>query len=210
MNLNITSSKLRNQYIVNCRYITKVHEQMIGGNTKVDVKKELSNITDQLLKIKHFDIESFVYNYKRMVNSIYHFHNTIGKHAKTPSQLSKIKYNLKGMKKPIEGDVCYFYIENSYPKEIFNSHWCLILKDFGNTMLVVPMVSIKAESAPLDRSCEIIVKIKDFEENGCSKLKIHQMFSADIMRINPAKSTYRLQTNFDYVKNKIRELTNLS
>ena len=175
-----------------------------------DVKKELYNITNQLLKIKNFDIESFIYNYKRMVNSIYHFHNTIGKNAKTPAQLSKIKYNLKGMKRPAEGDICYFYIENSYPKEIFNSHWCLILKDFGNTMLVVPMVSIKKDSTNLDKSCEMIVKIKDFEENGCSKLKINQIFSADIMRINPTKKTYRLQTDYDYVKKKIKELTNLA
>ncbi len=176
----------------------------------MDAKKELDNITNQLLKIKNFDIVSFVFNYKRMVNSLYHFHNTIGKNAKTPIQLSKIKYNLKSMKRPVEGDVCYFYIENSYPKEIFNSHWCLILKDFGNTMLVVPMVSIKKDSADVDKSCEMIVKIKDFEEDGCSKLKIHQIFSADIMRINPEKKVYRLQTNYDYVKEKIKELTNLS
>ena len=182
---------------------------MIGGYI-MDIKKELDNITNQVLKLKNFDIINFVYNYKRMVNSIYHFHNVIGKDAKTPTQLSKIRYNLKGMKRPVEGDVCYFYIENSYPKEIFNSHWCLILKDFGNTMLIVPMVSIKKDSADVDKTCEMIVKIKDFEEEGCSKLKIHQMFSADVMRINPKKKTYRLQTDYDYVKAKIKELTNLS
>ena len=77
-------------------------------------------------------------------------------------------------------------------------------------MLVVPMVSIKKESAGVDNSCEMIVKIKDFEEEGCSKLKIHQMFSADVMRINPSKKVYRLQTNYDYVKETIRKLTNLS
>lgn len=176
----------------------------------MDVQRELNNITNQLLKIKNFDIESFVYNYKRMVNSVYHFHNTIGKNANTSVQLSKIKYTLKGMKRPVEGDICYFYIENSYPKEIFNSHWCLILKDFGNTMLVVPMVSIKKDSADVDKTCEMIVKIKDFEEDGCSKLKIHQMFSADIMRINPNKKTYRLQTDYNYVKEKIKELINFS
>lgn len=176
----------------------------------MDYKKELDAITNQILKIKNFDTQSFVYNYKRMVSSISHFHNNIGRDAETPVQLSKIKYNLKGMKRPTTGDVCYFYIENSYPKEIFNSHWCLILKDFGNTMLVVPMVSLKQESALIDKSCEIIVKINDFEEDGCSKLKIHQMFCADVMRINPKKSIYRLQTNFDYVKNCIKEVIDFS
>lgn len=176
----------------------------------MDYKKELDNMTNKIMSIKNFDIESFVWNYKRMVNSIYHFHNVIGKTASSKVQLSQIKYTLKGMKRPIEGNICYFYIENSYPKEIFNSHWCLILKDFGNTMLIVPMVSIKNDSAPVDKSCEMIVKINKFEEDGCSKLKIHQMFCADIMRINPKKQVYKLQTDLGYVKGKIKELTNLS
>lgn len=176
----------------------------------MDYEKELENINKKILKIKNFDIESYVWNYKRMINSIFHFHNVIGKSAINSVQLSKIQYNLKGMKRPTTGDVCYIYIENSYPKEIYNSHWCLILKDFGNTMLVVPMVSIKKDSAPFDRTCEMIVKIKNFEEDGCSKLKVHQMFCADIMRINPQKKVYQLQTDISYVKQKIKELTNLS
>ena len=36
------------------------------------------------------------------------------------------------------------------------------------------------------------------------------MFSADIMRINPEKKVYQLQTDYDYVKEKIKELTNLT
>lgn len=186
------------------KYFNKVEDIIL------DVQKELEDINKRILKIKNFDTVSFVYNYKRMINSIYHFHNNIGKNIDSPIRLSQIKYNLKGMKRPVEGDICYFYIENSYPKEIFNSHWCLILKDFGNTMLVVPMVSIKMDSAPVDKSCEMIVKIKDFEEEGCSKLKIHQMFCADVMRINPKKKVYQLQTDYGYVKEKIKELTNLS
>lgn len=180
------------------------------GNTIMDIEKELELINKKILSIKNFDIISFVYNYKRMINSIYHFHNTIGRNVNNNTELSKIKYNLKGMEHPSEGDVCYFYIENSYPKEIYNSHWCLILKDFGNTMLIVPLVSIKKESAPVDKTCEMIIRVKDFEEEGCSKLKVHQMFCADIMRINPNKKVYKLQTSYDYVKNKIKELTNLS
>lgn len=182
---------------------------MIGG-LNMDYEKELDSIKQKLLTIKNFNLEDFIWNYKRMVSSIYHFHNNIGKNAKDGVELSKIKYNIKGIPRPKEGQVVYFYIENSYPKEIFNSHWCLILKDFGNTFLVVPMVSLKIDSAPVDKDTEMIVKIKDFEEKGCSKLKIHQMFCGDAMRVNPKKNVYDLQTDFGYVKNKIKELTNLS
>lgn len=174
----------------------------------MNFRQELDKINGKLLSIKNFDLESFIYNYRRMVNSIYHFNNVIGKDISNKQDLSRISYNLKGITRPSEGNICYFYIENSYPKEIYNSHWCLILKDFGNTMLVVPLVSIKPTSSIFDRTCEINVKIKDFEEEGCSKLKIHQIFSADIMRINPNKNVYYLQTDFEYVKSKIKELIN--
>ena len=68
----------------------------------MNIQKELEDINKKLLSIQNFDLVSFVYNYKRMIHSIYHFHNTIGKNAKTKTQLSQIKYNLKGMKRPVE------------------------------------------------------------------------------------------------------------
>lgn len=176
----------------------------------MNYRQELYKISDKLLSIKNFDLESFIFNYRRMVNSIYHFHNVIGKDATNNQDLSRIKYNLKDMPVPKEGQVAYFYIENSYPKEIFNSHWCLIIKHFGNTMLVIPMTSIKPTSAPVDKNIEMIVKIKDFENSGCCKLKIHQMFCADIMRINTQKNVYELQTDFQYVKQKINEIVNFN
>lgn len=175
----------------------------------MNYRQELYKISDKLLSIKNFDLESFIFNYRRMVNSIYHFHNVIGKNARNNQDLSRIKYNIKDMPVPKEGQVAYFYIENSYPKEIFNSHWCLILKHFGNTMLVIPMTSIKSSSASVDKEIEMIVKIKDFENDGCCKLKVHQMFCADTMRINTNKKIYELQTDFSYVKEKVYKMINL-
>ena len=87
----------------------------------MDYEKELDSIKKKLLTIKNFNLEDFIWNYKRMVGSIYHFHNNIGKNAKDSVELSKIKYNIKGIPRPKEGQVVYFYIENSYPKEIFKN-----------------------------------------------------------------------------------------
>lgn len=81
---------------------------------------------------------------------------------------------------PKEGQVAYFYIETSYPKEIYNSHWCLVLKDLGSLLVVVPLTSIKQDSNPVDKEREMIIKIKNFEESGCSKLKVNQIFSAGL------------------------------
>ena len=70
-------------------------------------------------------------------------------------------------------------------------------------MLIIPMTSIKSTSAQVDKDIEMIVKIKNFENEQCCKLKIHQMFCADIMRINTNKGVYELQTDFEYVKEKV-------
>ena len=175
----------------------------------MDIKNELYKQIDRILNMKNFDIINFYYNFRRMVSNLYKFHNVIGKDVNDTYKLSKLVYDIPKETRPKEGQICYFYIENSYPKEIYNSHWCLILKDFGNTMIVVPLVSIKAEANPVDVEREFIIKIKDFEETGCSKAKVQQIFSADTMRIDLSRKIYDLQTDFNYVKNNIKKILNI-
>lgn len=166
-------------------------------------KRDLDNITRKILTIKNFDLESFTNNYRKLVDNIWFFHNVIGREAKNEEELSLVQYKLSDNKKPKIGQIGYFFIENSFPKEIFNGHWCLVFKDFGNMAIIIPLTSIKKDSTPLNKDMEIIVKVKDFEEEGCSKLRINQMFCADIMRIDKNRKIYDLQTDFNLVKNKI-------
>ena len=140
-----------------------------------------------------------------MVNNIYFFNNSLCANCQNESDVSNVQYNLPAKGRPKEGQVAFFYIENSYPKEIFNSHWCLVLKDFGSLMLVVPMTSVKSNSSEVYEPTEIDVKIKDFENDGTSRLHVDQIFSADIMRIDKSKPIYDLDNDFEVVKNKIFE-----
>lgn len=171
----------------------------------MDYKKELDCISSTIMSIQNFDTKNFIFNYKNMVNQIAHFYNRIAKDAKNPQEASEVKYDLPKDNLPRVGQVAYFQIEHSYPKEIFNGHWCLVLNDFGNTMLVIPLTSIKPTSKPVDENIEMEIQIKDFEEDGTSKLKIHQMFCADLMRIDKRKKIYNLETSFEEVKNKIKD-----
>lgn len=155
---------------------------------------------NKLQKLKNFDLTSFSYNFQRLVDSLYFFHNIIGNNCRTALELSKIQYSCKI--RPKEGQVAYFYIEHSYPKEIYNSHWCLVLKDFGNVMLIAPLTSIKGELNAEKTQYDIIIKIKDFPENGESRLRVNQIFSADTMRIDSDKGVYDLETDFADVKNR--------
>lgn len=161
-------------------------------------------------KLKNFDLESFYYNFNRLVRTLEFYHNSMGKDATTPKELSAIQYDVPKKNMPKEGQIAYFYIETSYPKEIYNSHWCLVLKDLGSLLVVIPLTSIKKDSNPVDKEREMIIKIKDFEEEGCSKLKINQIFSAGLTRLDQTKKIYDLQTDFKYVKNNIKNILNLS
>jgi hypothetical protein len=55
-----------------------------------------------------------------------------------------------------------------------------------------------------------IDKLKNFEESGCSKLKVNQIFSAGLMRLDQSKKIYDLQTDFSYVKQNIKKILDLS
>ena len=167
--------------------------------------ERLNKSVTKLLKIRHFDLISFSYNFERMVNNIYFFNNSLCANCQNESDVSNVQYNLPAKERPKEGQVAFFYIENSYPKEIFNSHWCLVLKDFGSLMLVVPMTSVKSNSSEVYEPTEIDIKIKDFENDGTSRLHVDQIFSADIMRIDKSKPIYDLDNDFEVVKNKIFE-----
>lgn len=167
--------------------------------------ERLNKSVTKLLKIKHFDLTSFSYNFERMVNNIYFFNNSLCANCQNESDVSNVQYKLSVKERPKEGQVAFFYIENSYPKEIFNSHWCLVLKDFGSLMLVVPMTSVKSDSSEIYEPTEIDVKIKDFENDGISRLHVDQIFSADIMRIDKSKPIYDLDDDFEVIKNKIFE-----
>lgn len=167
--------------------------------------ERLNKSVTKLLKIKHFDLTSFSYNFERMINNIYFFNNSLCANCQNESDVSNVQYKLSVKERPKEGQVAFFYIENSYPKEIFNSHWCLVLKDFGSLMLVVPMTSVKSDSSEVYEPTEIDVKIKDFENDGISRLHVDQIFSADIMRIDKSKPIYDLDDDFEVVKNKIFE-----
>lgn len=167
--------------------------------------ERLNKTVSKLLKIKHFDLTSFSCNFERMVNNIFFFNNFLCKSCKSESDISNVQYKLPTKERPKEGQVAFFYIENSYPKEIFNSHWCLVLKDFGSIMLIVPMTSVKFDSSEIYEATEIDVKIKNFENDGMSRLHIDQIFSADIMRIDKSKPIYDLEDDFEILKVKISE-----
>lgn len=71
------------------------------------------------------------------------------------------------------------------------------------------MTSIKSDSPDIYIPTEIDVKIKDFENDGMSRLHVDQIFSADIMRIDKSKPIYDLEDDFELVRDKILDKISL-
>lgn len=167
--------------------------------------ERLNKSVTKLSKINFFDLTSFSYNFSRMVDNIFFFNNSLCATCQNESEVSNVQYKLSAQNRPMEGQVAFFYIENSYPKEIFNSHWCLVLKDFGSLMLVIPMTSVKPDSSDIYKPTEIDVKIKNFSNETVSRLHIDQIFSADIMRVDKSKPIYDLEDDFENIKFEINK-----
>ena len=103
---------------------------MIGGinKDKIEPIQRRHGLIGRIDRLNNFDLESFYYNFNRLVYILERYHNSIGKNAKTVKELSAIQIDIPKSNMQKEGQVAYFYIETSYPKEIYNSHWCLVLK----------------------------------------------------------------------------------
>ena len=170
------------------------------------LRDDLISVVDKVLSVRLFDAEAFYWNLKKMVDRIFFFHNVIGAHASTPKQLSQIKFDVPKDKMPRDGQVAYFNIEHSYPKEIFNGHWCYVFRNLGNTVLIIPLTSFKEDSAPVKDDVEMEIQVSNFCEDGASKLKIHQMFCADWLRLDQRKDPYEVTTDKAIIQEKIKNV----
>lgn len=182
----------------------KVEEKVI------DIRTIFQNAYNKLGKLKNYDKEGFALNLSQWVDDLYFFYNCIAKNANTLTEAQKVKYDLPKNKKPNEGQVAYFNIGRGYPKELYDGHWCYVLKDLGNNMIIIPTTSFKDDNKYFDETLEMEIKIRDFEEEGTSRLRINQIRSIDIMRIHKGKHIYNVDTDMKIIKENISKILSLN
>ena len=134
------------------------------------------------------------------------FYNTLvdAQESKNPS---KTYFNINpSSKRPKEGQVAYVNLRRGYPKEMFDGHYCYILKDFGMKYIVIPTTSVKNDSSPLNEKFEMDIKIKNFINSDQTRLQISDIRSIDIQRIKINKGVFEVDTNKEEIQTHIRKV----
>lgn len=136
---------------------------------------EISNILDKINS--NYDSDKFVEQLNKQVEEISYFYNYLA--IKNGAD----KTYFKPKKRPKKNKVAYFNLHRGYPKELYDGHWCYIVKDFKTKCLVAPLTSIKVNSRKIDKSIEMDIDVNAPQLVGLSRLHADQIRILDIQRI---------------------------
>lgn len=152
------------------------------------LEEQMKQITDTLINMKNYDTEDFVNQLYYWVRDLNFFYSTLV--PKQNNDKSKTFYQVAPSKLPKEGQVAYFNLRKGYPKELYDGHFCYILKSFKYKFLVIPGTSVKEDSAPIDENFEVDIYLKDFTNNLVTRLQVTDIRVVDLQRLNTKRNIY--------------------
>lgn len=100
---------------------------------------DLAQQAEKLANTGNYDVDMLISALKHQLTASNFFYGTLV--SKEPTQdANKTYYALK--KEPKEHQLVYCQIGRGYSKELFDPHWCYVLKHCGTKLIVVPVTSI--------------------------------------------------------------------
>lgn len=173
--------------------------EKIGGET-LSIKSNMIKTTKILENMKNYDAEQFSLQLLMMVRELDHFYSTLV--PQQGSDPSRTFYNIKPKsKRPKAGQVAYFNLRRGYPKELYDGHWCYVLRDFKAKLLIVPLTSVKVNDPIGDY--EIEIEIKNFINDLSSRLQITDLRFIDAQRINEKQNVYDVSESLEAITKKV-------
>lgn len=154
--------------------------------------EDMNEATNILERINNFDKDGFANQLKYWLKELEFFYNRI-----TPNQTgnpSTSFYKIQSSLRPNEGQIAFFNLRRGYPKEIYDGHYCYILKDFGIKYLVIPTTSVKDQSQA-NPNFEYDIKIRNFKNDLTTRLQISDIRTIDIQRFNEKRIVYNVVTD---------------
>ena len=118
--------------------------------------------------------------------------------------VEKYTYSLLHQTRQLE----YFYcqlVEEGFPKELMDGHWCYVLKDFGSKMLVIPCTSIK-EDSPEATEYELDIRAKIRKYPIRSRMQLSDMRVVDLQRLDIRKRFCNVITDKKEIENHIKHI----
>jgi hypothetical protein len=174
---------------------------------QLNVYKEfwrLANQADDLAKTGIYDVDILISAWKHQLSAANFFYGTLV--AKEPdNDANKTYYSLKT--EPKEHQLIYTQIGRGYSKELFDPHWCYVLKHCGTKFVVVPVTSIKTDSGTPVAPYEY-----DIEEYGGVKARMHldDIRCVDKMRVIEKKGYISVVTPREEIERAVENFFNFS
>jgi hypothetical protein len=168
------------------------------------IDDDLNNISILIKGLKNYDVNGLVKELKGWIEDLNYFYNVLVHVGDDPS---KVNYHIASSKKPLVGEVALFKLRRGYPKELYNTHWCYVLKDTGNSFIVIPTTSVKKGSNHCDGRFEMDIKLVGFINDSITRMQITQIRSVDYARVlTVPNNRYKVETKYDDIIKQITKV----
>lgn len=186
--------------------INDIHYQDKDFSDRQEFLKDIVNIFIGFKKMNlyYIDVFKFVRAIKRQIIGWNFFLGIV----KQVGDYNNAYCNVLDSKRPNEGQVAFFDLGYGFPKELYDKHWCFVLKDFGSTFVILPLTSVKDKSKPNPRF-EIDIEIKNFElNNKISRLHVNEIRTLDVQRLDTrnVSKPYDVITNKEYIVSEVNRI----
>lgn len=152
-----------------------------------------------------YDVDALLYSLSYQLKQLNFFYKDLIDKEGT-NDANKTYYNLSP--NPAEHQIIYVSLCRGFPKELYDGHWCYVLKHSGTKLLVIPITSIKDCSSPEEQSYYF-----DIQEEGDIKVRLRfdEIRTVDKMRVVTKDRPYRnVITKRAIIENKLMEYLKLT
>ena len=160
---------------------------------------------ETLQETNRYDVDMLLYSLSYQMKQLNYFYkDLIDKQDSKDANMTY--YNLSP--NPSEHQLVYVNLCRGFPKELYDGHWCYLLKHCGTKLLVIPTTSIKESSSTDEQDYYFDIEETD---NCQSRLRFDEIRMIDKMRVVTKDKPYRdVKTDRKVIEEKFMNFLKLS
>lgn len=152
-----------------------------------------------------YDVDALLYSLSYQMKQLNFFYKDLIDQQGS-GDANNTYYNLKS--NPSEHQLIYVNLCRGFPKELFDGHWCYLLKNCGTKFLVIPTTSIKETSSMEDQLYYFDIVETD---DSVSRLRFDEMRTVDKMRVITKDKPFRnIKTDRAIIEKRLMDYLKLS
>jgi len=162
----------------------------------------LSSKVESLANTGRYDVDELLNALHLQLDQLNFFYDILV--SKEPEQdPNKTYYSL--YPNPKEHQLIYVALGRGYPKELFDVHWCYVLRHCGTKLLVIPTTSLKPSSSIIKK--DYFFDILEDSGNTC-RLRFNEIRVIDKMRVVKHKKYKEVITDRNEIESALGKYLN--